>query len=210
MAVDSDLGPTRLDRSVVMLTTMWGCMWRGTLLGVALGISLGAIYGALLLGLWSVWDSVGTAVGVWDGNTDAWMGVIVMAPYGGIIGAVLGAAAGLPLGLLVGLLAALASAIRALRGGGTPRRYHRFVAWASAAVSVGVMIVAWTARGVGPAEFAFIENTSGAFDDGPVDMISLVLVLTGVVGIAGWWIGRRVAVWSTGEGANARPEGIPG
>ncbi len=210
MTGDGEPGSARQTRTVAMLALMWGCLWRGTLWGVALGISLGAIYGALLLVLWSVGDSVGTALGVWEGNTDAWLGAFYLAPYGGIIGAVLGAAVGLPLGILVGSLAASASVIRSLRGRGTPRRYHGSVAWASAVVSVGAVIGVWKARRTGPAEFIFIENTSGVFDDGPVDLVAVVLLPTVVIGIVGWWIGQRVAVWSTGDGAKAHPESTPG
>ncbi len=43
--------------------------------------------------------------------------------------------------------------------------------------------------------FVFIENTSGVFDNGWVDLVFVTRAPTLLAGAVGWWIGRRVGTW---------------
>jgi hypothetical protein len=187
----------------VMPKLLWGCLWRGSVLGLACGASLGAVYGALLLTAALVAESIGSVLGVSDGSADAWLGAFYLAPYGAVFGAVFGAFAGLPLGVLLGLLAAVVTAVCSWQRRDV-WRCRQFLGWASAVLSIVVLLGLWLALGSDPAAFVFVENTSGLFDDGPVDLVFVVLVPTVVAGAAGWWIGRRVGGWSAREATAPR------
>ena len=187
---------------MAMIKLLWGCFWRGSLLGLALGASLGAVYGALVVALFSVVHSVGAALGAWEGSVDAWMGAVYLAPYGAIFGAVFGAFAGLPLGVLLGVLAAAVTGVCSLRRGDA-WGYRRFLGWASAALSIAVLLCLWVGLGSDPSGFVFVENTSGVFDGGPLDLVLVTLVPTFLAGVAGWWIGRRVGAWYAREASAA-------
>ncbi len=189
---------------MTMTKLLWGCLWRASLLGVTLGSSLGAAYGALLLAGAAVVTSVGAALGAWEEGADAWMGAVFLAPYGAILGAVFGTVLGVPLGVLLGVLAAAVTGVCSLRDGGA-RQCRCILGPASGAVSVAFLLGLWVGLGADPSGFVFVENTSGVFDNGPVDLICVMLVPTFVAGVADWWIGQRVATWYAREAAKNHP-----
>jgi hypothetical protein len=181
-----------------MMRLLWGCVWRGGMLGMALGASLGAAYAALLLALMSVAESIGSVLGVSDGSADAWIGAFYLAPYGAVFGVIVGVLAGLPLGVLLGLLAFTVTSF-CTRQGSDAGRCRRFLRWTAAALSMSALVVRWVTLGADPAAFVFIENTSGVFDDGPVDLVFVVLIPITVAGIAGRWISERLGNWCAGR-----------
>ncbi len=189
---------------MTMTRLLWGCVWRGSLLGVTLGASLGAAYGALLLAGAAVVTSVGAALGAWEGSINTWMGAVYLAPYGAIFGAVFGTILGLPLGVLLGVLIAAVTGVCSLRDRGA-EQCRRILGPASAATSIALLLGLWVGLGADPSGFVFVENTSGVFDDGPVDLIFVMLLPTLVAGVAGWWIGQRVAAWYAREAAMNDP-----
>jgi hypothetical protein len=203
VAQEIDAFGTEWEPRSAMIRLLWGCVWRGGVLGVACGASLGAVYGALLMAFALVTESIGSVQGAAEGSADAWMGGFYLAPFGAFFGAVFGAFAGLPLGVLLGLLAATVTSVCSQRREDA-WQYRRFLGRASGALSILVLLGLWVARGSDPAAFVFVENTSGLFDDGLVDLIFVVLVPTAVAGAAGRWIGRQVGAWSAREATAPR------
>ena len=160
---------------------VWGCAWRGGSWGLALGGALGAAYGAALLALALVGETIAATLGG-GGSREAALYAFVVAPYGALLGGALGAMGGLPLGLLVGLLAAA-----------TARARPHAAPWASAALVVIVLLGWYAARDANPAAFILVANTSGVFDDGPRDLLTVVLIPIGLAGVAAWRLGRHLA-----------------